>query len=147
MLNPTGLQKSIDLLVEKAITLKPTKIVAIESRGFIFGAPMACAMECGLVLARKRGKLPGATTEIVYDLEYGQDCLQIHVDAIQPNDRCLIIDDLLATGGTAKATIDLVESMGATVVGCSFVINLPEIGGQKKLSAYPLHWLMEFEGH
>ncbi len=147
ILDPWGLKKSVELLAERAFKLKPQKIVAIESRGFIFGAAVAERLGCGMVLARKKGKLPGATVEIEYDLEYGKDCIQIHNDAIEPTERCLVIDDLLATGGTAGAVAALVEKMGGQVVGCHFVVNLPELQGASRLSRYDLSWLMEFEGH
>ena len=147
ILDPWGLKKSVDLLSERAFKLKPQKIVAIESRGFIFGAAVAERLGCGLVLARKKGKLPGATVEIEYDLEYGKDCVQIHTDAIKESERCLIIDDLLATGGTAGAVAALVEKMGGHVIGCHFVVNLPELNGAERLARFDLSWLMDFEGH
>ena len=147
ILDPWGLRRTLELLVTEAFKHKPTKIVSIESRGFIFGAAMAERLGVGLVLARKRGKLPGETVEIEYDLEYGKDCIQIHKDAIQPGERCLIVDDLLATGGTAGAAATLVERMGGHVVGCSFVVNLPELQGAKRLERYHLNWIMNFDGH
>ena len=109
------------------------KIVGIESRGFLFGAPMVEKMNAGLVLARKAGKLPHTTVSRTYDLEYGQATLQIHTDAIQAGQRVLIVDDLLATGGTAAATIDLVRELGGVVVGCVFVVELGFIPGRKRL--------------
>lgn len=147
ILDGWGLKKSIDMLVANAAPLNPQKIIAIESRGFIFGTGVAERLGCGLVLARKKGKLPGKTMEIEYDLEYGKDCIQIHTGAIQPGERCLVIDDLLATGGTAGAAAQLVERMGGKVVACHFVINLPELGGDKKLEKYAPKWIMDFEGH
>ena len=111
ILDPWGFGKTVELLSDAAFKLKPQKIVGIESRGFIFGAAVADRLGCGLVLARKKGKLPGPTHEINYDLEYGSDCIQIHQDAIMSGERCLVIDDLLATGGTAQATAMLVEKM------------------------------------
>jgi adenine phosphoribosyltransferase len=147
ILDPWGLRVVIDLMTERAQKTMPKKIVAIESRGFIFGAVVAERLGCGLVLARKKGKLPGETVEIEYDLEYGKDCIQIHKDAVLADERCLILDDLLATGGTAGAVADLVEQMGGRVVGCHFVVNLPELGGTKRLERHDLSWLMDFEGH
>lgn len=147
ILDPWGLKKTVELMSERAFKLKPQKIVAIESRGFIFGAAIAERLGCGLVLARKKGKLPGATVEIEYDLEYGTDCIQIHKDAIADGERCLVIDDLLATGGTAGAAATLVEKMGGHVIGCHFVVNLPELNGSDRLARYDLEWLMDFEGH
>ncbi len=147
ILDPWGLKSTLDLLTEQAASLKPQKIVAIESRGFVFGTAIAERLGCGLVLARKKGKLPGDTVEIVYDLEYGQDCIQIHKDAILAGEKCLVIDDLLATGGTANAAAILIENMGGEVVGCNFVINLPELNGTQRLERYKPRWIMEFEGH
>ena len=123
------------------------KIVGIEARGFIIGAPLAIALKCGMVMARKKGKLPGPFEECIYDLEYGTDTIQIHKDAILPGQRCLIVDDLLATGGTANATAHLVEKLGGTVVGCGFIVNLPELGGDKRLSRYDVRTLVDFSGH
>jgi adenine phosphoribosyltransferase len=147
ILDPWGMKTTVDLMSERAFKLKPEKIVAIESRGFIFGAAMAATLNCGLVLARKKGKLPGKTEDIEYDLEYGTDCIQIHHDAIRPNERCLIVDDLLATGGTANAAATLVDRMKGHVLGCQFVVNLPELNGTKKLARFHLDWLMDFDGH
>jgi adenine phosphoribosyltransferase len=147
ILDPWGLKTTINRMASEAFKLKPQKIIAIESRGFIFGATLAERLGCGLVLARKRGKLPGATVEMEYRLEYGTDCIQIHKAAVAPAERCLVVDDLLATGGTASATAGLVEKMGAHVVGCHFVINLPELLGAQRLARYNLNWLMEFDGH
>jgi len=147
ILDPWGLKRSTEFLSETVRAMSPHKLIGIESRGFIFGASVASALGCGLVLARKKGKLPGDTVEIVYDLEYGKDCLQIHRDAIQPGERCVIIDDLLATGGTALAAAQLIERMGGIVAGCQFVINLPDLGGSAKLAKYKTNWLLEFPGH
>ncbi|MCX6126609.1 MAG: adenine phosphoribosyltransferase [Proteobacteria bacterium] len=147
ILDPWGLATTTKLLSEHARGLKPDKIIAIESRGFIFGTVVAHSIGCGVVLARKKGKLPGETVEIIYNLEYGQDCLQIHKDAVRPNERCLIIDDLLATGGTATAAAHLIERMGGQIVGCSFVVNLPELGGAKALDRFNPSWLLDFDGH
>ena len=147
ILDPWGLKTTVEKMADRAFRLKPQKVIAIESRGFVFGTAIAERLGCGLVLARKKGKLPGETVEIEYDLEYGSDCIQIHQDAIVPGERCLIVDDLLATGGTAGATASLVEKMGGHVVGCHFVVNLPEIGGNTRLGRYDVQWLMDFDGH
>lgn len=106
-------------------------IAAIESRGFIFGAPLACALGTGLVVIRKPGKLPAKTEKITYDLEYGSDSVEIHSDAVEPGKRVLIIDDLLATGGTAKAAYDLIKKIGGDPVGLAFVVELSFLEGRK----------------
>jgi len=142
-----GLSRTIEHLTSGFAGKPVDKVVAIESRGFILGAPVAQALGCGLIMARKRGKLPGAVEEITYALEYGTDCIQIHKDAIAAGEKCLVIDDLLATGGTAAATCQLVEKLGGEVIGCGFVVNLPALAGAQKLARYPLHWLVEFDGH
>ncbi len=147
IIDPWGLKRSGEMLSEAARIHRPTKVIGIESRGFIFGTLVAHSLDAGMVLARKKGKLPGKTIQHTYDLEYGQDTLEIHVDAIRSGDRCLIVDDLLATGGTAGAAAALVEKMGGLVVGCSFVVNLPELGGAGNLSKYPVNWLVDFAGH
>lgn len=142
-----GFRQAIDKLCAPYMGIKLDKIVAIESRGFILGGAMADKLNCGFVMARKKGKLPFKTQQQEYQLEYGKDCIEIHVDAINPGDRVLIVDDLLATGGTCEATCMLVEKLGGHIEGCSFVIDLPELKGRNRLAKYRLHWLIEFEGH
>jgi adenine phosphoribosyltransferase len=100
-----------------------------------------------MVMARKPGKLPGKTAEIEYQLEYGKDKIQIHVDAITKGERCVVVDDLLATGGTCEATCKLIEQLGGSVVGTGFVVNLPELHGDKRLERYHPNWLVHFAGH
>ena len=123
-------------------------IVGIESRGFVFGAPVAAAMGLPFVPVRKQGKLPAAHLSVEYALEYGESQLDIHADALGPGARAYIVDDLLATGGTCEAGIKLVERLGASVVGCAFVVDLPELGGRKLLErlGMQVHVLCEFEG-
>lgn len=111
-----------------------THVVAIESRGFLFGAPIAMALGAGLVPMRKAGKLPHTTTGISYDLEYATDRLEIHTDALSSSSRVVLVDDVLATGGTASAACELIESLGATVVGCSFLMRLGFLNGVKRLA-------------
>lgn len=123
----------IDLLVERAALHRPDVIVAIESRGFIFGAPVAAALGVGFAPVRKPGKLPFATNRRTYDLEYGTDSLEMHADAVRPGSRVVIVDDLLATGGTAAATADLVREQQARVVAFTFVVELPSLGGRARL--------------
>jgi len=110
-----------------------TKVVAVESRGFVLGAPVALALGAGLVLVRKPGKLPAATRSASYALEYGTDTLEMHADALQPGDRVLVVDDVLATGGTAAAVFDLVGQAGARLVGLSLLIELADLGGRSRL--------------
>lgn len=125
------------------------KVVAIESRGFILGAAIAHQLGVGFVPVRKKGKLPGTVIAQDYDLEYGTDTLEIHIDALAENDQCLVVDDLIATGGTAFATIALVEKLKAKVAEVCFVIDLPDLGGADKLrmAGHKVHALLEFPGH
>ena len=120
-------------------------VVGVESRGFIFGGAMAHQLRCGFVPVRKRGKLPAATIEEEYALEYGTDVLAIHQDGIRPGQRVLAVDDLLATGGTMRATLRLVERLGGVVVGAAFLIELAFLKGRERLAGYPLHSLIVYE--
>ncbi len=144
--NPQGLRTTINLLKDKckAANLAPDYIVGMESRGFIFATPLAYQLNAGFVPVRKPGKLPAPTYSVSYDLEYGTDSLEIHQDAIAPNSKVLIVDDLLATGGTAKATIDLLAEVDAEIIGCAFVIELVALKGREKLSNIPIINLMEY---
>ena len=144
--DPWGFKRAIDDFVTHYRYSPVDKVVAIESRGFVIGGALAHHLNCGMVMARKKGKLPGRVERQEYKLEYGTDCIEIHVDAVRAGDRCLIIDDLLATGGTCLATCQLVERLGGRVIGCGFVIELPELGGRRRLSGYDVHALVEFEG-
>lgn len=119
-------------------------IVGAESRGFLFGVGVAMLMNKGFVPIRKPGKLPAAVHKQSYELEYGTDTLEIHQDAIRPGQRVIFVDDLLATGGTAKAAMELVKKCGGTVVGCSFVIELSFLPGRQVLSPYPVHSLIRY---
>ncbi|MGX7172737.1 adenine phosphoribosyltransferase [Enterococcus ratti] len=119
-------------------------VVGPEARGFIVGCPVAYELGVGFAPVRKKGKLPRETIEVAYGLEYGTDTLTLHKDAIQPGQRVLICDDLLATGGTIKATIDLVEELGGIVVGCAFLIELMDLNGRKKIYGYDMITLMEY---
>lgn len=122
-----------------------TKIVGIESRGFIFGAAMAYKLNIGFVPVRKPGKLPAETLSEEYLLEYGKDSVEIHLDAVRRTDRVLIVDDLLATGGTASATCRLVERLGGKIVGLSFLIELTDLKGREKLKEYEIHSLIQYK--
>jgi adenine phosphoribosyltransferase len=124
---------------------RPQAVVAVESRGFVFGAGLALRWQVPLVLARKSGKLPGRTVRETYALEYGEDALEMHADALRTGQEVVIVDDLLATGGTALATAHLVERLGARVAGIAFLVELVGLGGRERLSAYPVHTLLRFE--
>lgn len=135
---------AIDGLVELARPLRPDVILGAEARGFIFGGALAYELGCGFVTARKPGKLPRETVTATYDLEYGTDSLHVHADAIPRGSRVIVHDDLLATGGTAKAKIDLVEQVGAEVVGLLFVIELGFLNGREKLAGYDVSSLIQY---
>jgi adenine phosphoribosyltransferase len=142
---------TIALLVEKYKDMGFTKIVGTEARGFLFGAPLALEMGVGFVLVRKLGKLPRETVAQSYELEYGTDTLEIHThtDAISEGDKVLVVDDLLATGGTIEVTVKLIRQLSGEVEHTAFVINLPEIGGETRLKDFGLnvYSICEFEGH
>jgi adenine phosphoribosyltransferase len=131
---PGGLDLTVELLAEQLVGRGIEQVVAMESRGFIFGTPVAMKLGAGFVPVRKPGKLPAETVSESYELEYGTDTLEIHKDAVAPGQKVVILDDLLATGGTAEATVRLVRSLGAEVVAVAFVIELDFLGGRKKLS-------------
>jgi adenine phosphoribosyltransferase len=146
--DPIGFRVTINEFVSRYAGSKVDKVAAIESRGFIIGAPLAFELGVGFVPIRKRGKLPAPTVGHDYELEYGTDRIEIHVDAIDKGDRVLLVDDLIATGGTAEAAVKLIESMGGTIVECCFVIDLPELGGTGRLLAHgkKVFALCEFAG-
>lgn len=135
MKNPDAFAYVIDVLAEKFAPLKPRYIAGIEARGFILGPTIAHKMHIGFIPIRKPGKLPHNVEKAVYDLEYGTDCVEIHVDAVDKGDRVIIIDDLLATGGTAEAASRLLKQVGAEVAGIGFVVELSFLNGRKKLPA------------
>jgi len=141
-----GLKEVTDIFYERYKDKKIDLIAGVESRGFIFGSALAYKLGVGLVLIRKPGKLPYATVSQDYNLEYGKDRVEIHRDAIKEGDLVLVIDDLLATGGTASAACNLVEKLGGKVVECGFVVGLPELRGQEKLAKWPSYCITEFEG-
>ncbi|MFC4655922.1 adenine phosphoribosyltransferase [Rheinheimera marina] len=148
MLDAPAFAKVIDAFKAQYQGQGITKIVGTESRGFIFGAPLAYAMGLPFVPVRKPNKLPRERIGQAYSLEYGEDKLEIHIDAIQSGDKVLLVDDLLATGGTIAATSSLVQRLGGTVQAAAFVVNLPDLGGQAKLEALdiPVYTLVEFAG-
>lgn len=146
--DPRAFSLSIELLVQKYQDQGFTKVVGTEARGFLFGAPLALALNIGFVPVRKPGKLPRKTFSQAYLLEYGEDVLEIHQDALTPNDKVLIIDDLLATGGTIEATTKLIRRLGAQVNDAGFVISLPDLGGEKRLAGLDIspYSLIEYQG-
>jgi len=146
--DPKGLRDSINQLVDRYKDLNIDKIVAIESRGFIIGAPLAYLLNVGLVLIRKPGKLPSETIDQDYKLEYGTDRIEVHLDAIEKGEKVLIVDDLIATGGTAEAAVKLVQKVKGDIVECCFIIDLPDIGGRARLEnlGQKVFTLCEFEG-
>ena len=146
---PAAFKATVDLIVEQYRDKGITKVLGTESRGFIFGAPVALALGLPFELVRKPKKLPRETISQSYQLEYGQDTLEMHVDAISEGDNVLIIDDLLATGCTVEATVKLVQRLGGVVKHAAFVINLPELGGEKRLNNLGIdcYTLVNFEGH
>ncbi|MFH1406352.1 MAG: adenine phosphoribosyltransferase [Nanoarchaeota archaeon] len=144
--NPEAFNYCIQKLKEKYQQKKITKIAGIESRGFIFGAALARELNLPFILIRKLGKLPGEKISQEYELEYGTDKIEIHKDSIHLGDKVLVIDDLLATGGTMLAACRLVERLNGDVVGIAFVVDLPDLKGKEKLSNYDIFKLVEFEG-
>ena len=147
--NARAFRRAVDELVQPYAGVRVDKVAALEARGFILGGAVAHQLSIGFVPIRKKGKLPYTVIGESYALEYGQDRVEIHIDALKPGEQVLLVDDLIATGGTASAGIRLMERAGAQVIGCSFVIDLPELGGADKLRALgkPVNTLVSFEGH
>ena len=146
--DPVGFRLTVQELVQRYSTVRIDKVAAIESRGFILGAPLAYALGVGFVPLRKPGKLPAATVGQDYALEYGTDRLELHTDAIAAGERVLLVDDLIATGGTAEAAVMLIRRVGGEIVECAVVIDLPDVGGRARLEqlGVPLFALTAFEG-
>jgi adenine phosphoribosyltransferase len=146
--DPVGLRSTVDQIARRYKGQTISKVVGIESRGFIIGAPVAYLLGVGFVPIRKKGKLPAETIGHDYQLEYGADRIEVHTDAISPGDRVLLVDDLIATGGTAEAAVALIRKMGAEVVEACFIIDLPDVGGRKRLEklGIKVFALCEFEG-
>lgn len=142
--NPAAFHHAIESIATRFEDRGVEIVTGPESRGFIFASALAYRLGAGLVPVRKPGKLPWKTRRITYALEYGEDALEVHEDAFQPGQRVLVVDDLLATGGTIRATIDLVESLGAQVVGVGFLIELGFLNGREKLSGYEVHSLIQY---
>ena len=147
--NARAFRRAVDEMVQPYAGMKIDKVAGLEARGFILGGAVAHQLSVGFIPVRKKGKLPHKVMGEDYDLEYGKDRVEIHIDALEKGERVLLVDDLIATGGTAFAGIRLLERAGANIVGCSFVIDLPELGGADKLRAIgkPVSALVAFEGH
>ena len=146
--DPIGFKLTIDDLIRRYKDVKIDKIAGIEARGFILGAPLAYALGKGFIPVRKKGKLPAKTIGHDYELEYGTDRIEIHTDAISKGERVLLVDDLIATGGTAEAACKLIDKMGGKIIECCFVIDLPDIGGRARLEkmGQKVFAMCEFEG-
>jgi adenine phosphoribosyltransferase len=144
--NAEGFRYTIDSLTQqcKNASLQPNYVVGMESRGFIFGPPLAYQLQAGFIPVRKPGKLPAAVHSVEYDLEYGKDCLEMHQDALKVGSKVLVVDDLIATGGTAKATAELVEKIGSQVLGFAFIIELKALNGRQLLPNLPVISLIEY---
>ncbi len=142
-------RRAVDELVQPLAGTKIDKVAGIEARGFILGGAVAHQLSAGFVPVRKKGKLPHTTVSIAYSLEYGLDEMEMHQDAVKPGERVILIDDLIATGGTAVGAAQLLRRLGADIVAACFVIDLPDLGGAKKLAALdvPVRSLIAFEGH
>ena len=147
--NPRAFRRAVDEMVQPYAGLKIDKVAGLEARGFILGGAVAHQLSVGFVPVRKKGKLPHTVIGEDYDLEYGKDRVEIHADAVKPGENVVIVDDLIATGGTCFAAIKLLERAGAKIVGCAFVIDLPELGGADKIRALgkDVTALVAFEGH
>lgn len=147
--NPRAFRRAVDELVQPWAGTKMDKVAGMEARGFILGGAVAHQLSAGFVPIRKKGKLPFTTVSIAYSLEYGVDEMEMHTDAIVKGERVILVDDLIATGGTAEGAVKLLQKMGAEVVAACFVIDLPELGGAKKIEALgvPVRTLVKFEGH
>ena len=146
--HPTGFRRTVDELVQPFAGSAISRIAGIEALGFILGGAVAHQLSIGFVAIRKKGKLPWQTISVEYELEYGTDEVEIHIDSVEPGDKILIIDDLIATGGTAAAAVQLVRDAGGEVVGASFIVDLPDLGGRARLEemGIQVRTLMSFEG-
>ena len=147
--NARAFRRAIDELVHPYSGTGIQKIAGVEARGFILGGAMAHQLSCGFVPIRKKGKLPHETVRIAYSLEYGVDEMEMHKDAVHKEEKVLLVDDLIATGGTAEGAVKLLQQMGADVVAACFIIDLPELGGRKKIEklGVPVRTLIEYAGH
>jgi len=146
MQDPVAFRASCDILYDRYKDMNIDKIVGIDARGFVFGAVLAYKMNVGFVPVRKKGKLPYKTITEEYTLEYGSAIVEMHEDAIQKGERVLVVDDLIATGGTIGAAVSLVEKLGGEVVECAFIVELPDLKGREKIQKYSVFAITEFEG-
>lgn len=146
MKNPEAFSQSCDVFYDRYRDEKIDKIVGIDARGFVFGAVLAYKLGVGFVPVRKKGKLPPETIEELYSLEYGSGILEIHKDAISEGEKIVIIDDLIATGGTVGATVKLVRKLGGDIIECAFLIELPDLNGRKQIADCAIFAIMEFDG-
>ena len=146
--DPRGFRICIDQLLSPYAGMRIDKVVGLEARGFILGGAVAHQLSVGFVPIRKKGKLPGKTIKQDYKLEYGEATMEVHDDAILPGEKILVVDDLLATGGTCEASIKLIERLGGEIISAAFVVDLPELGGRERLEkmGIDLHWLCEYAG-
>jgi adenine phosphoribosyltransferase len=147
--NARAFRRAVDELVQPWAGTKIDKVAGIEARGFILGGAIAHQLSAGFIPVRKKGKLPHATVSIAYSLEYGLDEMEVHRDAVAPGERVILVDDLIATGGTAEGAVRLLRTIGAEVIAACFVIDLPDLGGAAKIEALgvPVRTLVEFTGH
>jgi adenine phosphoribosyltransferase len=143
--DPAGLALTVEIMANPFRGMNIELVVGAESRGFIFGTAVAQALSCGFVPVRKPGKLPADKVALTYDLEYGQDTLEIHRDAIRKGQRCLMVDDLLATGGTMGACCQLVEGLGGNIIGISFMIELSFLKGRDRFDKYNIHSVLKYD--
>jgi adenine phosphoribosyltransferase len=143
--HPQALRETVRRMAEPFLEKKINAVVAAEARGFIFAAPMAIELGAGFVPVRKPGKLPFDRHSFRYDLEYGSDTLEMHVDGVPPGARVVVVDDLLATGGTVGACVKLLEKTGANIIGCTFAIELSSLGGRKAVAPHPVHSLIQYK--
>ena len=144
LLDPAALEAAIEALSQPFRNLRVDRVLGIESRGFIVGAPVALSLGVGFGLVRKSGKLPYQVHRVSYDLEYGTDTVEMHVDTVEKGHRVLIVDDLIATGGTAAAAVKLAREAGGEVIGCSFLVELTALEGRKLLDVEPIHTVIRY---
>ncbi|MGD9823052.1 adenine phosphoribosyltransferase [Desulfobacter sp.] len=146
MQNPEAFRESCDILYDRYKDKGLDKVVGIDARGFVFGAVLAYRLGIGFVPVRKNGKLPHKTIEQSYSLEYGEGILEMHEDAVTPGEKVVIVDDLIATGGTVGATVKLVKQLGADLLECAFIVELPDLKGRDQIPGCPVFSIIEFEG-